>query len=323
MDSGIFRPGTSRHKEKNAARADLALRNLSATSTLLAEATGLHSFSYARDCKDTWHKFGHFLREKRGVRDMSTISGGYVEEYLLQRISDNITYGCWKKEAAHLGKLGNALRDWHAKNSQCVPDGVAGIRVAALDAELRMMARENLARDGKDFGHFFQPEAVIAHLETGYRPEYALVARIQFEGGARCREACRIAGGQLHGTAVDPFTGSTCGQLHLTDTKGGKPRTIQVSLKTYSRLEQFIKQGNGVLQVPTGSYAAAVRASARQAGEELAGTHAFRYCFARDRYRDLTDPRPGRQAYSHEAVIQQISWEMGHQRANITHHYLR
>ena len=320
-ESGIFRPGTSRHKEKNQARATLAQQGYTTTSEALAEATGLHSYSYARDCKDTWHRLGRFAKERFHLKDMTKLNAEHVEHYLLKRIKDGIAYASWKKEAAHIGKFENALREFASTKSETEFDS-PGIRIAALDPELRYMARETLARSNKTFGHFDNPEAVMERLESVSHPDFALAARVQLEGGARCREACLIAEKQLHGLAEDSLTSRMQGQIHLTDTKGGKPRTIQVSTELYADLEKAIAR-NGAFHVSMGSYAKAVRTAARAAGEVLGGTHAFRYCFARRRYKELTMPSHAGAGLTHEAAIQQVSWEMGHERADITLLYLR
>lgn len=321
-ESGIFRPGTSRHKEKDAAREMLAEQHCAATSEALAAATGLHSYTYARDCKDTWHRLGYFARQHAGLKDMIRLDAEHAEQYLLRRVQEGISYGSWKKEAAHVGKLENALRELHSKGSET--DFVSpGIRMAALDPELRFMARETLERSDKRFGHFDNPESVIARMQSSSQPELALLARIQLEGGARCREACRITTAQLRGVACDPLTRLPRGQILLTDTKGGKPRTIQINPASYALLEACVEEHLGALHVSMESYAKVVRTAARAASETLGGTHAFRYCFARNRYRELTMPTPAGAGLSHEAAIQQVSWEMGHERASITMLYLR
>jgi integrase len=254
---------------------------------------------------------------------MMKLNGGYAEAYLLRRIQDGIAYESWKKEAAHIGKLENALRELNTAESDT---GFVspGIRAAALDSELRTLAREQLRRGGKTFGHFDDPEAVISGIQSVSNLEFSLVARIQLEGGARCREACRIVEGQMEGLAADPFTGHVKGQIRLTDTKGGKPRTIQISKALYADLEKAVAfYGGNVLHVPMESYARVIRMAAAKAGEALGGTHAFRYCFARRRYKELTLPSHTGSGLTHEAAIQQISWEMGHERASITLLYLR
>lgn len=321
-ESCIFCPGTSRHREKDSVRKELAAHGQPASSEAIAEGTGLHSYTYARDCKDTWHQFARFAKEVLHVRDMTTLDARATERFLLQRIQDGISYETWRKEAAHIGKLENALCKWRAASGD-TRERTPGIRKAALDPELRRLAREQLSRSGKEFGHFEQPESVIAHMVSVPQPEFILASRIQFEGGARCREACQITEKQLRGTAPDPLTGTMRGHIHLTDTKGGKPRTIQIGTQLYADLESAIEDSNGIFYVSMSSYAKAVRIAARAVGETLGGTHAFRYCFARNRYWELTGHAPKGAGLTHEAAIQQVSWEMGHERADVTLLYLR
>lgn len=319
-ESGIFKPGASRHEAKDAAKAALASCGLSATSSRLASLTLLNSYEYARDCKDTWHRLGHYARESLGLRDMAGLNGEHAEAYLLRRIQDGIHYRTWSKEAAHTGKLENALRAFYEHFSLSLPETGFGIRESCQDAELRLLARETLKCGLKPFGYFEHPVAVLRELGSTPQTDAELIARIQWEGGARCREACRITREQLLGGTVDAFTGKERGRIHLTDTKGGKPRTIRISPETYALLEARVR--HFPLHMSMGSYAALVRRAAKACNEANTGTHAWRYCFARERYRELTAPT-ARQSLSHEAAIQQISWEMGHQRANITLLYLR
>lgn len=319
-ESGIFKPGTSRHEAKDAAKAALASCGLSATSSRLASLTLLNSYEYARDCKDTWHRLGHYARESLGLRDMTGLNGEHAEAFLMQRVQDGIRYHTWSKEAAHIGKLENALFAFYESLSLPVPETGFGIREACQDAELRLLARETLKHGLKPFGYFEQPAAVLRELCSTPQTDAELIAHIQWEGGARCREACRITKEQLSGAVVDAFTGKERGRIHLTDTKGGKPRTIQISPETYALLEARVR--HVPLHMSTNTYAALVRRAAKARDESNTGTHAWRYCFARERYKELTAPT-ARQSLSHEAAIQQISWEMGHQRANITLLYLR
>lgn len=319
-ESGIFKPGASRHEAKDAGKAALASCGLSATSSRLASLTLLNSYEYARDCKDTWHRLGHYARESLGLRDMAGLNGEHAEAYLLRRIQDGIHYRTWSKEAAHTGKLENALAVFYERFSLPLPETGFGIRAACQDAELRLLARETLKRGLKPFGYFEQPAVVLRELGSTPQADAELIARIQWEGGARCREACRITREQLLGGTVDAFTGKERGRIHLTDTKGGKPRTIQISPETYALLEARVRYFP--LHMSMNSYAALVRRAAKACNEANTGTHAWRYCFARERYRELT-ALTVRQSLSHEAAIQQISWEMGHQRANITLLYLR
>lgn len=123
----------------------------------------------------------------------------------------------------------------------------------------------------------------------------------------------------MRGAGRDVFTGHLRGQIHLTDTKGGKPRTIQVSPELYALLEQ--RPQSQPLPRNRLTYAKFVEQAGLQAGETLTKTHTWRYCFARERYTALTPPT-ALQILTHDAAIQQVSGEMGHERANITMRYL-
>lgn len=278
VESGVFTPSASRHAAKAEARDELTALGLPAASTAIAARTGLHSYTYARDCKDTWRALGHFAREHCGVRDMFMLTGEHAESYLTQRIHDGVGYATWKKEAAHIGKLDRVFENLGRKDTD--------FRQSALDAELREYARTTLYNHGQPCGHFQNPASILAAMQrlarTESQADAVLVARMQWEGGARCREACRIEPPQLRGAGRDTFTGHLRGQIQLIDTKGGKPRTIQVSPELYALLEQ--RTQDQPLYLNRRTYAKFVEQAALQAGETLIKTHAWRYCFARGRH---------------------------------------
>jgi hypothetical protein len=80
-ESSIFRPGASRHKEKDVVRQELAAQGFAVSSEALADATGLHSYAYARDCKDTWHRLGDFAKQHFKLKDMTALAAAHMEHY--------------------------------------------------------------------------------------------------------------------------------------------------------------------------------------------------------------------------------------------------
>jgi hypothetical protein len=310
--SGIFGPGESKHKDKKRARDLLRAKNQTASPQNIAIHTKIHSYETAGDYKDTWHSFGHFAREKMGLKDLTLTSSLHIQAYLEKRMEDRISIGTWKKEAAHLGKLQNALEAFVARKQmdRTYEDFRETIN------ELRPLARSELAKHYK-VGGYDDPIEVLNCLDSG---DSHLVGRIQHEGGARLREAVRFVAAQLLGVCEDPITRKVKGRLHLKDTKGGKPRDIYVSLRTYQDLQRAIVRGNGLFMINQKTYASHLARAAQAAGESNQGTHDLRYCFAQERYVELTHAKVG---LAHEQAIQQISWEMGHERASITMHYLK
>lgn len=306
-ESGIFRPGESKHQDKEDARSVLEEKGQTGTSQAIASHTTIHSYDTARDYKDTWHTFGHFAREELKLKDFTRTEAHHIQAYLEKRIAEGISYGSWRKEAAHLGKLGNALTMYAEK--QGIDRGYdfrSGIN------ELRAVAQRELQSKDTIRG-YMNPEKVISGISN---PIFNLLAQIQLEGGARLHEVTLIRPEQLRGLGNDPQTGKPVGILHLTNTKGGKPRDIQLTPKTYNRLEKTLEKG--VVKESQGSYRKAVVRAAQVTKERVQGTHDFRYCYARNRYMELT--KTGKVP---EVAHQIISREMGHERADITIHYLK
>lgn len=303
-ESSIFQSGTSRHNEKIEIKEQLTDTGQSRSSQSVADLSAMHAYETSRDYKDTWHQLGHYCRMQYRLKDMSQITKQHVQGFLEKRMQDGISYGTWRKEASHIAKFGNALERFDGQHR--------GFRWAIND--LRELARDSLAESSKTSGGFAQPDRVVQNL-TG---KSELVSRVQLEGGARLREATLIKADQLKGIDKDPITGHSKGAIHLTDTKGGKPREIQVSPDTYKRLEQAVERGDGVFRVNRNTYRNHVSQAAKAIIEQRTGTHDFRYNFAQARYGEVV-----RSDYSHEQALQQVSWEMGHERADITELYLR
>ena len=318
LESGIFAPGSSRHVAKQKIGHQLFLQGKQASSTALGEGTGLYSYSYAEDCKDTWHALGHLAREEYRLRNMLDLRGVHVEAYLLRRIEDEIGYRTWIKEVSHLGKLDNALRMYFSQKNIAPPD--FGIYAVTRDGELRDYAKQRLVTSQKDYGEFKNPEGVMEFLCRSGNEAFELAASIQWKGGARRREACLIQQSQLQGIKTGLYDENPSGRILLTDTKGGRCREISIPSEIYTRIERIITR-YGIFTISPNSYARAVRDAARHNKEINLGTHAWRYCFARTRYKLLT--RSPILHMSHEEALQQVSWEMGHSRANITCWYLR
>jgi integrase len=300
-ESEMFKPGESKHLDKLDAYAQLRVEGKPATPTNVSSKTSVHSYAYARDLKDTWHQLGRFARE-HGVRDLRLLGGQHARAFLEARIAGQVGLGTWNKEAAHIGKFGDALGRLGNPND-----------IRAAVNEMRDFAKGALTKSEVVNRAFSDPGRVVAALSGAY----ATAAKLQWDGGARIHEANRLGPAQLEGISRDPHTGREIGQIRLNDTKGGKERTIQVTPSTYREVEKVVAR-DGSFRVSYNGYRSAVSRAAESVGEAHRGTHSFRYSFAQERYQELT----GRGRMTHEAAIQQISWLMGHERAEITLHYL-
>jgi integrase len=311
--SGIFQPGQSKHEAKQTAREELARQGLSATSDKLAEKTAIYSYGTAEKYKDTWHDLAHYAKQEYGLKDITKLESEHIKGYLEQRIAEGIKYSSFQRECAAISKFEQALN----KFAQEVGDkyGASKSEFSFREAieSTREIAKETLSRDLRDRG-FENAREVIANIT---REESKIAASIQYEGGARISEACYIKENQLKGYTIDKATGQEVGKIYLDNTKGGKERELLISKETYQKLENYIKE-NGEFKISKNTYSHDVNLATRQAGERATDTHSFRYCYAQERYSTYLEA-----GYTHEQALQSVSWEMGHERADITLHYLR
>ena len=312
--SNIFQPGESKHTAKVEAREELAKQGLSATSDKLGARTAIYSYGTAEKYKDTWHSVAEFAKQEFGVKDITKLESHHIQAYLENKIAEGVKYSTFQRECAAIAKFEQALTRF-AQSDVAEKYKVSNTEFNFREAieSAREVAKETLSRDLRDRG-FENAREVINNIS---RPESKIAASVQYEGGARISEATYIREDQLKGYVQDRVTGQEVGKIHLDNTKGGKERDIFVSKETYSKLETYIKE-NGEFKISKNTYSHDINNAARAAGEKVHDTHSFRYNFAQERYNQYLES-----GYTHEQSLQSISWEMGHERADISLHYLR
>lgn len=311
-NSGIFQPGTSKHEAKQQARQELAQKGLSATSERLSQKTVIYSYGTAEKYKDTWHSLARFCKQEFGIKDVTKINNMHIKAYLEQKIAQNVKYATFQRECAAIAKFEQALNKFTQEHAERYKVSNTEFNFRDAIYEIKEVAKEVLDRNIKERG-FENPRNVIENLQ---KSEHKLAAKIQYEGGARLSEATHIKPNQLKGYTKDIVTGQEKGTLEIKG-KGGKVRDVYIDKTTYSELEKYM-QNKGEFSISRDTYSHAVNYAAEKAGEHARDTHSFRYCFAQERYSTYLES-----GYTHEQAIQGVSWEMGHERADITLHYLR
>ena len=138
---------------------------------------------------------------------------------------------------------------------------------------------------------------------------------MQLEGGARLEGVALIKAEQLLGTKVDSITNKEVG-IVLTKEKGGKEGEVLVSLDTYTDLESYILEYNK-FKINRQKYYNDIKQAAIASNETPEASHGLRWNFAKRRMFEY-----GKAGYSYEDCLQQVSYEMKHNRASITQHYL-
>ena len=252
--------------------------------------------------------FGSFEKDKQNEKsDIDILVEFYgdvgwefidLKRFLEKKLEDCSKYDAWNKIASHVSKLDKALQ------TNYIRDAVS---------KVRDIAKSELDRTEPKVKGYNDPQSVISNVS---RTDTQLVAKIQLEGGARREEALQFRNDQLKGIQQDPATGEKKGVIELENTKGGKERDIYVSQVTYKQLEERTQNNN--FKISPNTYSKHIAQAAKKAGEERTGTHDLRYNWACNRYNECVA-----NGLNNEQALQLTSWEMGHERANMTLHYLR
>ena len=305
--SGIFTPGTSKHAEKAEARKAGAK-----TWADLGRSLTIYSHNTAESYKDVWHQFADFAKSEMGLNDLEKIDASHISGYLLYRIDRGIAYSTWAKEAAALAKLENAMNMYSdVRGHGNEYNFRQTIRACGADA------RQELSRHEQHRAYQDPGKLISAIADEKNR----IAASIQYEGGARIHETSLVKSSQMAGYGRDTVSGKDIGRIRIMggSGKGGKERTIQVSVRTYKALAVEVVRGGGTFQIKSkDSYRADLRQAARQTGQTYNGSHGLRWSYAQER---MEKCQTAGRSYEQSLVI--TSYDMGHQRADITEHYLQ
>jgi integrase len=118
------------------------------------------------------------------------------------------------------------------------------------------------------------------------------------------------------GVRKDPHTDELKGWVAVQG-KGGKEREIGVSPRTYARLVSMVGAGER-FEFDKDAYRAELKDAAAKTAQCYEGSHGLRWSWAQERHTELQ-----RTGMTYEKSLTQVSQDMGHERADITEHYLR
>lgn len=304
--SGIKCIGESKFDAKNSARVALAAEGRGGTSTAISEKTGIHSDGTKGNYLDKWQELCRFAKEEFGVRDLEKISTDQVRAFLAFKIEMGVSYSHWNGYAAAVGKFENALNGYSAKFAR---GNNYDFRVAVK--ELRLDARTELPRFSGT-RNYSSPANLVGAIGN---QTHQLIARIQHESGLRVAGASNISACQLKGLGKDAMTGKTVGMVDYVG-KGGKAGTAQITPETYRILADHIDR-HDQLQVNPDGYRQSLKDSAQATSQRYYGSHGLRWNFAQERFSELQAA-----GASYETALGVVSHELGHNRIQITEHYL-
>ncbi len=255
-----------------------------------------------------WNNFFNYLKEHWNLKDFEKIEAFHVIAYMDYKIEYYPSKQYLEKISAALGKLEVALTHF-AKN------------IHGESREYDFSIRQKILNEARDLNYvannyhnraYNSPETLINALQN---PLHQLAAKIQYEGGARIEGVALIKPNQLLGTKLDSITNTYKGVI-FTKEKGGKEGEVLVSLETYAQLQNYLSQ-NPPFRINRQAYYEDIKQSAFACKEIAEASHGLRWNFAKRRMLEYA-----KAGYSYANSLQQVSFEMKHNRASITEHYL-
>lgn len=293
--------------------------------------------------REIWNELAIFIKSMYGIKDLQQLDAQHIEAYMLAKAAQNITEQRLELISCAIGKLELGLTKFSSKvNAQGFIYDFS-IRQTILNAARGQLLVKETSDEPTFARNYDNPLALIEAIKD---VKFKLAARIQYEGGARLEAVTRIDEmmilktsklrdnnlesiefknidgiyskvKQLQGIKNDSFTHMPQGQL-LTVEKGGKPGIVHLNQDTYHSLETFL-QNHRVFEINDCAYRRALINAAQATHQAYNGSHGLRWNFAQRRFKELQIQGN----LSYEQALQQVSWEMKHERAEITEHYLR
>lgn len=266
------------------------------------------SYKTMESYRNIWNNFFNYLKEHWKVNDFEKISAEHIVAYMDYKIEYYPSKQYLEKISAALGKLEVALKAFAKNVHNEERDYDFSIRQTILD-EARDL---NFVANNYHNRAYNNPLELISQLQN---PLHKLVATIQYEGGPRIEGIALIKPEQLLGTKFDAVTNQDKGIL-FTKEKGGKEGEVLIHTKTYMQLQNYLSS-HKQLKINRGHYYEDIKQAAIMACENPEGSHALRWNFAKRRMFECAQA-----GYSYSESLQQVSYEMKHNRASITEHYL-
>ncbi len=266
------------------------------------------SYKSMESYRSIWNNFFNYLKEHWKIRNFEKISSEHVQAYMDYKIEYYPSKQYLEKISASLGKLEIALKNFSKNIHNENREYDFSIRQTILNEarDLKLVASNYHNRAYKN------PMLLISNLKN---PMNKLAAKIQLEGGARVEGVALIKPEQLRGKKIDKVTKIERGII-FTKEKGGKQGEVLVSLETYAELENYLSL-NSKFKINRQDYYNDIKQAAFASREIAEGSHGLRWNFAKRRMFEC-----GKADYTYSDSLQEVSYEMKHNRASITEHYL-
>ncbi|MCT7544688.1 site-specific integrase [Aliarcobacter cryaerophilus] len=266
------------------------------------------SYKTMESYRRVWNNFFNYLLEHWKIRNFEKIEAQHIQAYMDYKIEYYPSKQYLEKISASLGKLEIALKNFSKNIHNENREYDFSIRQTILNEarDLKVVANNYHNRAYKN------PMLLISNLKN---PINQLAAKIQLEGGARIEGVALIKPEQLRGKKIDKVTQVEKGIIY-TKEKGGKQGEVLVSLETYKELENYISI-NSKFKINRQDYYNDIKQATFATKEIAEGSHGLRWNFAKRRMFQYA-----KADYTYSDSLQEVSYEMKHNRASITEHYL-
>lgn len=305
--SAVNQIGQSKHAGKQSVRSQLSDEKKAATWHAMGKRMGVYSYKTADAYRDVWRVLLGYAKVEYGLKDIEKLSGEHVRAYLEAKIDQGVAHATFMQYAAAIEKLETALNCYsEIHNTQGEYSFTVEIEEARHEAHLELDRFEGSRA-------YNNPEKLISAITDG---RHKLVASIQYEGGPRVHETSLIKPGQLWGFREDKITGNLRGYMDVKG-KGGKPNEISLTRQTFQCLENCLDK-DGEFRIDKDRYRSDLRRAAAETEQKYTGSHGLRWSYAQNRFMEAQ-----RCGLTYEPALSLVSEELGHERSDITEHYLK
>lgn len=266
---------------------------------------GISSFQSMESYRRIWNNLGKFIKAEFGINNFEALSAIEVAAFMRNKVDEGKSKKYLQKINSALGKLEHALNRWSQAHGKAPKKYDFSIRQSILDHASKNAKLYNGYHDRC----YEDVDKLIELLE----PFHKTAAIAQCESGIRVEALIRIQHMIFKGKKLDLCTQNEVWIIE-TKEKGGKVGEAFVSLETYRKLKQMKQQNAEFSYV---KYAQDIRHCCHKLGIPCEGSHGFRWTFARNRLRCYQAV-----GYSYDEAMQEVSYEMKHNRKNISEHYI-
>ena len=291
----IIHFGESKHEAKELAREQGAQ-----TWHDIGKNIMIYSYKTADQYRDIAKGLMNYVKQEFHIKDIEKLQSQHIQAYLESKIADGIKYSTFQKYAAAIEKLEVALNQYAQSHN-------TGNQYSFDIQDVRQQASETLEKT-QTTRAYENPKALIENIQNG---DYKIIAQAQHEGGFRISELNHISEKNFKDNNT----------FRVISGKGGKDREVPLSKETYNALKSLLDKADksdGKYKFNMNDYRNTLKEAAQASNQDYTGSHGLRWNFAQEKFMDLQ--AHGR---TYEQALQEVSNLLGHERPDITEHYLR